>query len=325
MTDMSYLMWVAIIIVYYFVATIMPVDKIIGKIYPLFGAALIFMALAMFGVVLFGDYQLPELTSLENMHFNADKLPIVPTLFISIACGAISGFHATQSPLMARCVTSETQARPIFFGAMIAESIIALIWAAVAMAFFGGVEGLNGWMAENGSDAGLAVSTISVTMLGTVGSILALLGVVAAPITSGDTAFRSARLIVADMLNFDQRPIWKRLVVSLPLFAAGVGIAFIDFDVIWRYFAWSNQGLSVLTLWMITAWLMHRRSRFVVLAMIPALIMTYICASFVFVSDQFIGMGGVDAAYIYGGAVTAIIAGLLITKIRRDIKHETNI
>ena len=325
MTDMSYLMWVAIIIVYYFVATIMPVDKIIGKIYPLFGAALIFMALAMFGVVLFGDYQLPELTSLENMHFNADKLPIVPTLFISIACGAISGFHATQSPLMARCVTSETQARPIFFGAMIAESIIALIWAAVAMAFFGGVEGLNGWMAEHGSDAGLAVSTISVTTLGTVGSILALLGVVAAPITSGDTAFRSARLIVADMLNFDQRPIWKRLVVSLPLFAAGVGIAFIDFDVIGRYFAWSNQGLSVLTLWMIAAWLMHRRSRFVVIAMIPALIMTYICASFVFVSDQFIGMGGVDAAYIYGGAVTAIIAGLLITKIRRDIKHETNI
>jgi carbon starvation protein CstA len=208
---------------------------------------------------------------------------------------------------------------------MIAESIIALIWAAVAMAFFGGVEGLNVWMAENGSDAGLAVSTISVTTLGVVGSILALLGVVAAPITSGDTAFRSARLIVADMLNFDQRPIWKRLIVSLPLFALGIGIAFIDFDVIWRYFAWSNQGLSVLTLWMITAWLMHRRSRFVYLAMIPALIMTYICASFVFVSDQFIGMGGVDTAYIYGGAVTAIIAGLLIMKIRRDIKNETNI
>jgi carbon starvation protein CstA len=303
----------------------MPVDKIIGKIYPLFGAALIFMALAMFGIVLFGDYELPELTTLENMHFNAEKLPIVPTLFISIACGAISGFHATQSPLMARCVTSETQARPIFFGAMIAESIIALIWAAVAMAFFGGVEGLNSWMAENGSDAGLAVSTISMTTLGVVGSILALLGVVAAPITSGDTAFRSARLIVADMLNIDQRPIWKRLAVSLPLFAAGVGIAFIDFDVIWRYFAWSNQGLSVLTLWMITSWLMHRRSRFVPIAMIPALIMTYICASFVFVSDQFIGMGGVDAAYIYGGAVTAIIAGLLIMKIRRDIKHESNI
>ena len=325
MTNIPYLAWVAIIIVYYFVATIMPVDKIIGKIYPLFGAALILMALAMLGVVLFGGYDMPELTSLENMHYKADKLPIVPTLFISIACGAISGFHATQSPLMARCMTSETQARPIFFGAMIAESIIALIWAAVAMAFFGGVEGLNGWMAENGDKAGLAVSTISVATLGVAGSILALLGVVAAPITSGDTAFRSARLIVADMLNFDQRPIWKRLVVSLPLFAAGVGIAFIDFDVIWRYFAWSNQALSVLTLWLSTAWLMRRRSRFVLLALIPALIMTYICASFVFVSDQFVGMGSVDAAYIYGGAVTAIVAGLLILKIRKINRNETNI
>lgn len=325
MTNIPYLAWVAIIIVYYFVATVMPVDKIIGKIYPLFGAALIIMALAMLGVVLFGGYDMPELTSLENMHYKADKLPIVPTLFISIACGAISGFHATQSPLMARCMTSETQARPIFFGAMIAESIIALIWAAVAMAFFGGVEGLNGWMAENGDKAGLAVSTISVATLGVAGSILALLGVVAAPITSGDTAFRSARLIVADMLNFDQRPIWKRLVVSIPLFAAGVGIAFIDFDVIWRYFAWSNQALSVLTLWMITAWLMRRRSRFVLLALIPALIMTYICASFVFVSNQFVGMGSVDAAYIYGGAVTAIVAGLLILKIRKINRNETNI
>lgn len=325
MSDIPYLAWVAVIIVYYFVATVMPVDKIIGRIYPLFGAALIFMALTMFGVLLFGGYEVPELTSFENMHYNADKLPIVPTLFISIACGAISGFHATQSPLMARCVTSETQARPIFFGAMIAESIIALIWAAVAMVFFGGVEGLNGWMAENGNDAGRVVSTISITTLGAVGGILALLGVVAAPITSGDTAFRSARLIVADMLNIDQRPIWKRLMVSAPLFAIGIGIAFVDFDIIWRYFAWSNQALSVLTLWMITAWLIHRRSRFVLLAMIPAILMTYICSTFVFVSDQFIGMGGVDAAYIYGGAVTAIIAGLLIMKIRRDIKHETNI
>ena len=325
MTDTPYLMWVAVIIVYYFVATIMPVDKIIGKIYPIFGAALIFMALAMLGVVLFGGYEMPELTSVENMHYKADKLPIVPTLFISIACGAISGFHATQSPLMARCITSETQARPIFFGAMIAESVIALIWAAVAMAFFGGVDGLNGWMAVNGDAAGLAVSTISKTTLGVAGSILALLGVVAAPVTSGDTAFRSARLIVADMLNFDQKPIWKRLVVSLPLFAAGIGIAFIDFDVIWRYFAWSNQALSVFTLWMITAWLMRRRSRFVFLALIPALIMTYICSSFVFVSNQFVGMGSVDAAYVYGGAVAAVIAGLFIVKIRKINRNETNI
>lgn len=321
MTDIPYLWWVGIIIAYYFIATIMPVDKIIGKIYPLFGAALILMALAMFGVITLGNYDIPELTTVDNMHFNAENLPIIPTLFISIACGAISGFHATQSPLMARCMTNEKQSRPIFFGAMISESIIALIWAAVAMAFFGGVEGLNTWMQDNGSDAGLAVSTISVTTLGTLGSILALLGVVAAPITSGDTAFRSARLIVADMLNYDQKPIINRLIVSLPLFAIGIGIAFIDFDVIWRYFAWSNQALSVVTLWMITSWLMRRGSRWSIVALIPALFMTYICSSFVFVSNQFIGMGACDAAYIYGAAATAIIGGLMMMLIKKGLRN----
>lgn len=325
MTDVPYLAWVSIIIVYYFVATIMPVDKIIGKLYPIFGAALIFMALSLFGVIIIGDFEVPELTSFDNMHYNAENLPIVPTLFISIACGAISGFHATQSPLMARCMTSETQSRPIFFGAMISESVIALIWAAVAMAFFGGVEGLNGWMAENNADAGLAVTTISKETLGIAGSVLALLGVVAAPITSGDTAFRSARLIVADMLKIDQRSIAKRLAVSIPLFAIGIGIAFVDFDVIWRYFAWSNQALSVLTLWMISSWLMRRGSRFSLLAIIPAIVMTYVCSSFVFVSTQFVGMGTCDLAYIYGGAVTAIISGIIMLNIKRHIRHGAEI
>lgn len=324
-TDIPYLVWVAVIIVYYFVATVLPIDKIIGKIYPVFGAALIFMAVALLGVLLFGDYRIPELTSVDNMHFNADKLPIVPTLFISIACGAISGFHATQSPLMARCMTSERQSRPIFFGAMISESVIALIWAAMAMAFFGGVESLNDYMQANGSNAGVAVSLICDTTLGRVGSILAVLGVVIAPITSGDTAFRSARLIIADMLKFDQRPIYKRLVVSLPLFAIGVLIAFVDFDIIWRYFAWSNQALSVITLWMITAWLMRKHSKVVFLSLIPAIIMTYVCSSFVFVSNQFVGMGATDLAYLYGAAVTAVISGLLMLKIRKDVKRGATI
>ena len=324
-TDTPYLMWVAIIIVYYFVATILPVDKIIGKIYPIFGASLIFMAVALFGVLLFGDYSVPDLTSLENMHFNAEKLPIVPTLFISIACGAISGFHATQSPLMARCMTNEKQARPVFFGAMISESLIALIWAAIAMAFFGGVEGLNTFMQENGGNAGVAVSVISDTTLGVVGGVLALLGVVVAPITSGDTAFRSARLIIADMLHYDQKPIFKRLVVSIPLFAIGIAIAFMEFDVIWRYFAWSNQALSVITLWMITSWLMRRGSKWSFLALIPAICMTYVCASFFFVSGQFVGMGATTLAYIYGGALTAVIAGLMMRLIRKNIDDEGNI
>jgi carbon starvation protein CstA len=324
-TDIPYLTWVGIIIVYYFIATILPIDKIIGKIYPLFGAALIIMAISFFSILLFGDYTIPELRTFDNMHFDAEKLPIVPTLFISIACGAISGFHATQSPLMARCVTSETQARPVFFGAMISESIIALIWAAIAMAFFGGVEGLNNYMEANGSNAGVAVSLISDTTLGRIGSILAVMGVVIAPITSGDTAFRSARLIIADMIGYDQKPIYKRLIVSAPLFAIGIGIAFVDFNIIWRYFAWSNQALAVLTLWMITAWLMRKGSKLYILALLPAIFMTYVCSSFIFVSTQFIGMGATTAAYTYGAAITAIISGLLMLKIRKDVKHGATI
>lgn len=324
-TALPYLVWVAIIIAYYFVATVLPIDKIIGKIYPIFGAALIAMAVMLFGVLIFGDYQMPELTSFTNMHFNAEKLPIIPTLFISIACGAISGFHATQSPLMARCMTNEKQSRPIFFGAMISESIIALIWAAMAMAFFGCVEALNDYMQANGNNAGVAVSLICDTTLGRIGSILAIMGVVIAPITSGDTAFRSARLILADMLHYDQKPIYKRLIVSLPLFAMGVGIAFMEFDVIWRYFAWSNQALSVITLWMITSWLMRRGSRWSIIALVPAICMTYVCSSFLFVSGQFVGMGATPLAYIYGGAVTAVIAGLMMYIIRNKIGNETNI
>lgn len=324
-TDIPYMAWVVMIIVYYFIATILPIDKIIGKVYPIFGAALLFMALSFLVVLFSGEYSIPELTAIENMHFNSENLPIVPTLFISIACGAVSGFHATQSPLMARCVTSETQTRPIFFGAMITESIIALIWAAIAMAFFGGTEALNDFMLANNSNAGSVVSIISKTTLGRLGSILTILGVVVAPITSGDTAFRSARLIIADMLGFDQRSIYKRLAVSAPLFAIGIFIAFIDFDVIWRYFAWSNQTLSVFTLWMITAWLMRKGSCFYVLALIPAIFMTYVCSSFVFVSTQFIGLGATTAAYVYGAAVTAIFSGLIMLKIRKDVKSGVSI
>ena len=311
-TDIPYMVWVCVIIVYYFVATVLPIDKIIGKIYPLFGAALILMAVMLFGVIIFGDYQIPELTSFANMHYNAPNLPIIPTLFISIACGAISGFHATQSPLMARCMTNENQSRPIFFGAMIAESIIALIWAALAMAFFGGVDALNDFMQSNGSNAGVVVSLICDTTLGKIGSILAIMGVVIAPITSGDTAFRSARLILADMLRYSQKPIYKRLIISIPLFALGISIAFMDFDVIWRYFAWSNQALSVITLWMITAWCVRRRNRWGIVALVPAICMTYVCASFFFVSGQFVGLGATPIAYIYGGAATAVISGLMI-------------
>jgi len=315
--QVSYYTWIGIIIVYYFVATLLPIDKIIGKLYPLFGAALIFMALGLMGAILFGDYTVPELTTLRNSQLTPETMPIVPTLFITIACGAISGFHATQSPMMARCVTNETECRTVFYGAMIAESIIALVWAAIAMAFFGGADGLSHTLAEHGNNAAWAVNTISRSTLGVVGGILAVLGVVAAPITSGDTAFRSARLIVADIFRIDQRSKLRRLAISIPLFAVGLAITFVDFDVVWRYFSWTNQALATVVLWCITVWLnLERRNVWV--SLLPAVFMTFVCSSFVFVSPQFIGLGSTASAYIGGAAATVVLTAAMCFKLHRD-------
>jgi carbon starvation protein CstA len=313
--------WVILIIVYYFIATLLPVDKVIAKIYPLFGAALIFMAVGLLWVILTGDYTVPDLTfeTLRNYQPNADKMPIVPTLFISIACGAISGFHATQSSLMARCVNNEKECRKVFYGSMITESIIALVWAAIAMAFFHGPDSLAATLAEHGGDAGWAVNEISVTTLGVVGGILAMLGVVAAPITSGDTAFRSARLIIADIFNIEQKSMARRLMISIPLFVVGIVVSLVDFDVVWRYFAWTNQALATIVLWSITIYL-HLEKRNYWVALIPAVFMTYICASFVFVSKQFIGMGAVPMAYIWGGLTTLALTGGMVYMMVRNNK-----
>jgi len=300
--------WIAIIIAYYFIATLLPVDKLIGKIYPLFGIALVSMALGLLGVLLFGEYKIPDMT-LENLHVNKENLPLIPTLFITIACGAISGFHATQSPLMARCVNNERECRFVFYGSMISESVIALIWAAISMAFFYEDGGVSAVMA--GHTPAWAVNEISSTTLGVVGSILAILGVVAAPITSGDTAFRSARLVIADVFHIEQRTKWKRLAIALPLFTAGVVLTFVDFDVVWRYFAWTNQALASVVLWCIVVYL-HLEKRNYWVAFIPAVFMTYICSSFVFVSKQFIGMGAVPMAYVWGGVLTIILSGIMV-------------
>ncbi|MBE6204848.1 MAG: carbon starvation protein A [Rikenellaceae bacterium] len=315
--SVSYWWWIGIIIVYYFVATLLPIDKIIGKLYPLFGAALIFMAIGLAGVILFGDYSVPELSlsTLRNYQPNAEALPIVPTLFITIACGAISGFHATQSPLMARCIKSEGDCRSVFYGAMITESIIALIWAAIAMAFFHGPDKLAVALAEHGNSAAWVVNTISTSTLGVVGGVLAVLGVVAAPITSGDTAFRSARLIVADSLHIEQRSIPKRLMICIPIFAIGLVLNFIDFDVVWRYFSWTNQALATVVLWTIVVY--HRREGYNMwVALLPAIFMTYICSSFVFISDQFFGMENRTAAYILGGVATVALTIAMWVKIK---------
>lgn len=318
--QVSYHTWIGIIIVYYFVATLLPIDKIIGKLYPLFGAALIFMALGLMGAILFGGYEVPEMTTFRNFQLEPESVPIIPTLFITIACGAISGFHATQSPMMARCVNNEAECRSVFYGAMISESIIALVWAAIAMAFFGGADGLSQTLSEHGNNAAWAVNEISRGTLGIIGGILAVLGVVAAPITSGDTAFRSARLIVADVFHIDQRSKLRRLAISVPLFAVGLAITFVDFDVVWRYFSWTNQALATVVLWCIVVYLnLGRRNVWV--ALLPAVFMTFVCSSFVFVSPQFFGMGATTYAYVGGAAVTAVLTAAMCIRLRRDCKN----
>lgn len=309
--------WVWIILGYYVVATMLPIDKLIGRVYPVFGVALVVMAAGLLGALLVGSWHIPELTTLHNFQLNARALPIFPTLCITVACGAISGFHATQSPLMARCVGNERECRQVFYGAMISESIIALVWAAVAMAFFGGAGELSAALAEHGGSAAWAVDAISNGMLGVVGGILALLGVVAAPITSGDTAFRSARLIVADMLHLEQRSVWKRFWICIPLFVAGYWITTVEFDVVWRYFAWTNQTLATVVLWAVTVYLLQRRAN-VWVGLLPAVFMTYVCASFLFVSGQFFGMADRTAAYLLGGGVTLAILLVMIFKLRRE-------
>ncbi len=318
-TSWELLVVLGVILLYYIFATVLPIDKIIGRIYPIFGSALLIMALGILGVLLFRSdiYVIPELTSLKNQIASPDKFPIIPMLFTTIACGAISGFHATQSPMMARCVESEGETRFVFYGAMITESIIALIWAAIAMAFWGGVEGLNVAIAENGSAAKL-IDIITSQTLGSFVASIVLVGVIACAITSGDTAFRSARLIVSDMLGLGQEKLLARILVSLPLFAGALFIIFgLPFNAIWSYFAWTNQTLATITLWSIVAYLAERRKPLVI-ALPPAMIMTYVCVSYIFVSPLMVGMSNRLVAYGAAGAITVAILIYILFKIRRN-------
>lgn len=293
-SKMAIMLWVGIIFLYYLLATLMPIDKIIGRIYPLFAFALIFMAAALM-VCLFVKWPaLPEIwDGLGNLGEAEGLLkgqPIFPCLFITIACGAVSGFHATQSPLMARCVSDEKLGRPVFYGAMITEGIVALIWATVSSWFFfdGGAAATGAALTASAPDV---VVKVSENWLGILGGILAILGVVAAPITSGDTAFRSARLIVADFLHLTQKPIRNRLIISIPLFIiAGFllwyNIADEDgFNVIWRYFGWANQTLAVFMLWTATAYLVKTKKGLAyMITMLPAAFMTSVCTTYLCVA-----------------------------------------
>ena len=299
--------WVWVIFFYYILATLLPIDKIIGKIYPVFGFALLFMAASLIIALIIKGYAIPELTSenWRNFHYDKEKFPIFPMLFITIACGAISGFHATQSPLMARCMKNEKEGRKVFYGAMVIEGVVALIWAAISMSFFGGVRELGEMMVAQKGNAAWVVNEISNSLLGKFGAILAILGVVAAPITSGDTAFRSARLTVGDLLRFNQKPIRNRLIITIPLFAVGFLLTKINFDVVWRYFAWSNQTLATVVLWTITVYLFQKRKPYWI-TLLPALFMTAVVTTYIMLAPEGFALSK-PFSYATGFAVTALV------------------
>lgn len=275
--------WVVVILIYYLLATLLPIDKVIGKLYPIFGVVLVVMAVGIIAGLVIGGYQLPEL-SLTNQ--NPSGLPVWPFMFVTVACGAISGFHATQSPLMARCLQREKDGRKVFYGAMISEGIIALVWAAAGVAFYGTTGGLQ--QALNSLGASGVVYDISVSLLGIVGGAIAIVGVVVCPISSGDTAFRSARLTLADWFKIDQSKITKRLAVTLPLLAIGALLTQVNFDIIWRYFSWSNQTLAMITLWAAAMYLVRNAQKwwYSLMCALPAAFMSGVSSTYILMAEE---------------------------------------
>ena len=310
--------WMAVIFVYYMLAAVLPIDKIIGRIYPVFGCALLFMAAGILYALLSHQAPIVEFADGFRSRHPDQAMPVFPMMFVSIACGAISGFHATQSPIMARCIRNERHGRRCFYGAMVAEGIVALIWAAAASSFFGSIDNLQAFVSglpATANKAAEVVHVISNTWLGTVGGFLALLGVVVAPITSGDTALRSARLIAADFLHISQTPVAKRLLLSVPLFILTFAVLQMNFDVLWRYFAWCNQTLAVFTLWTITVYLRRKKKTYVV-TLLPALFMTMVCATYLFVAPRPEGIGLPYAVALTIGSLLTLLTALcfFITK-----------
>lgn len=312
--------WLTVIFIYYVIATLLPIDKIIGAIYPYMGAILLFMAVAIGGSLLVkgfsGDLQMVELTAdtFRNYKSNASEYMLIPMLFIVISCGAISGFHATQSPLMARCMSNEKYGRPIFYGAMIAEGIVTCIWATAAMAYFGGPEQLN-IMADQGNTPAIIVNTICESWLGKAGAVIAILGIVVCPITSGDTAFRSLRLILADAFNFSQKPIKNRILICIPIFIIAFLSCTIDFSIIWTYVGITNQLLAATTLWACAAYFATAGKNHLVMS-IPATFITYVSVCFLLVAPNVQGGLNLEPIIGYiGGAVAALAcAGIFYAK-----------
>ena len=305
-------LWVVVILAYYVLATLLPIDKIIGRLYPVFGAVLIAMAVGILGGTVFGGYKIPEI-SLANLH--PEGLPVWPYMFITVACGAISGFHATQSPMVSRCITSERLGRKVFYGAMLGESVIALVWAAGGVAFYGATGGLHNALSTMGQSG--VVYDISTGMLGPVGAVLAIIGVIACPITSGDTAFRSARLILAEMFHLNQKPIKNRLIVTLPLLAVAAVLTQLDFNVLWRYFSWSNQTLAMISLWVATAYLLQKgRVRIgSLVTALPATFMSAVSMTYILMADEGLRLK-TAVAYPAGIVFAAALFAVYILKYR---------
>lgn len=323
--------WLYVIFGYYIIATLLPVDKIIGSIYPFMGAVLLFMAFGVGIMLIVGDlngtHQMVELTPamLRNWHFNPEGNLLIPMMFIVISCGAISGFHATQSPMMARCLKNEKHARPVFYGAMIAEGIVAMIWATAAITYCGGPEGLNNAMSSVGTEingvliknaqAADLVDLICKSWLGKVGAVIAILGVVICPITSGDTAFRSLRLSLGDMLKYDQKPIVKRLIICLPIFVAAFFFCKVDFSTAWSYLGIANQTLAALVMWTGAAYLIVKGKPHWMCS-IPATFLTFICVCFITISPLGLHLNP-TIGYIAGGVVALAAFIFCIFRSRR--------
>ncbi|KGA97656.1 CstA-like carbon starvation protein [Alkalihalobacillus alcalophilus ATCC 27647 = CGMCC 1.3604] len=313
-TNGTVAVWIfaALIILYYFLSTILPIDKIIGRVYPFFGAILLFGTIGVGIALLFSGAKIPELT-IENLH--PDNLPIFPILFFTITCGALSGFHATQSPIISRTVKKESEGRYIFYGMMIAEAIIAMIWAAAAMSLFHG-EALNELIAAGTPSA--VVNEVSITLLGAIAGTIAVLGVIVLPITSGDTAFRAARSIIADYLNINQKKTRNRLMIALPLFAIAYGLMQIDFNILWRYFSWANQATAVIALWIATMYLFVKGRQYII-SLIPALFMTYMVL--VYILNAQIGFNiDLNISFIVGIVLTIFFAIWFFWKANKNKK-----
>ena len=315
--------WAVVILAYYLLATLLPIDKLIGKLYPVFGVLLIVMAAAVIGGIVFsgGKYTIPEL-SLQNLH--PEGTPVWPYMFITVACGAVSGFHATQSPMVAKCITSEDQGRKIFYGAMISESVIALVWAAAGVSFYGSTQLLNEALKSGASNV---VYEISTGVLGVVGGVLAVAGVVVCPITSGDTAFRSARLILAETFRLEQKSIKNRLLITLPLLIVGgllTWFAIVNdngFQIIWRYFSWSNQTLAMIALWVATSYLLQKGSRRFgsLLTALPAAFMSAVSITYILTAREGFRLS-TAVAYPVGAACAALLFAVYLRYLLRGRK-----